>query len=115
MSPYSAIQQFVTKCQTPVNDTAANVAPGEAFFSWGGNGCAVKYRLQYKMSSSSTWITKTINAPATSTTVTGLTVGASYDYRVKTLCDATGTVSSGYTPIKSFVMFSDYPKKTLTV
>lgn len=113
VSPYSAIQQFVTKCQTPVNDTAANVAPGEAFFSWGGNGCAIKYRLQYKMSSSSTWITKTINAPATSTKVTGLTVGASYDYRVKSLCDATGTVSSGYTPIKSFVMFFRLPEENL--
>ncbi|MCB0643760.1 MAG: ASPIC/UnbV domain-containing protein, partial [Phaeodactylibacter sp.] len=51
---------------------------------------ALAYRLRYREQGMVTWIDNTINAPATSLEITGLTPGVTYEYEVTTRCNMTG-------------------------
>src|SRR5205085_352398 len=62
---------------------------------WAKVSCGAGYMVQYKVSTSTTWITQTaITNPSTSSyQLSGLTPGTTYNYRVITKC-ATGLYSS---------------------
>jgi hypothetical protein len=75
-------------CGSPAGLTAVPVDNTNDTISWTAVSGAVSYDVDYKATSSSTWI----NA-ATATTVTfvglsGLTPGTTYDYRVRTNCSS---------------------------
>ncbi|GDX53094.1 hypothetical protein LBMAG27_21410 [Bacteroidota bacterium] len=98
-SAYSTIQTFTTicDCTKPTNIAVSNVTQTGATVSWLGNLCAVKYRLQYRIQGTTTWTTKTINAPTLFYTIIGLTNNTIYEYHLRSDCNSTGTVNSGWT------------------
>jgi len=70
---------------TPTGLASSNVTNSSAMLSWGAVTGATTYTVQYKTSSSSTWITAGTSASA-SYNLTGLTAGTSYNWQVKTDC-----------------------------
>jgi hypothetical protein len=105
-SGYGIIQAFQAAgqvstgtCDVPTNLATSSVFSTSVTVSWGAASGAVKYRLQYRQASVSTWTTVS-NIAATSYTITGLTPNTNYKVRVQSTC--AGTVKSAYSAIKSF-------------
>jgi N-acetylneuraminic acid mutarotase len=74
-------------CAIPTNLTATNISIQSAKLKWDSAGGAVKYKVQYKSDSTgASWISKTINAGKTAITITGLSAGTSYKWKVRSIC-----------------------------
>lgn len=69
----------------PTGLTATNITASSATLSWGAVAGATTYSVQYKLSSSSTWVTAG-NTTSTSYNLTGLSANTAYNWRVKTDC-----------------------------
>lgn len=80
-------------CATPAGLNATNVAQTTATVNWGAVSGAASYNLQYKLSSSSTWITIT-GITTTSRNLTGLTAGSTYNYQVQAVCSGSSSTYS---------------------
>jgi len=87
-----------SSCGTPGGLTSSNVTNTSATVSWTAVSGAVTYNLQWKASSSTTWTTVT-GLATTSSNLTALTAGTSYQFQVQTVCSA-GT--SAYSAPASF-------------
>jgi hypothetical protein len=72
-------------CASPTGLTAS-VITTESAIAWTAVSGAVSYDVDYKVSSSATWINAATGTTATSVTLTGLITGTTYDYRVRTNC-----------------------------
>ncbi|HYV91524.1 MAG TPA: fibronectin type III domain-containing protein [Chitinophagales bacterium] len=103
-SAYSSIQTFTTvcSCAKPANITITNVSQTSATVNWTGNSCAIQYLLQYRKQGTSAWTKKTITAPTQLYNITGLTANSIYEYRLRSDCNSTGSVNSGWTTIATF-------------
>lgn len=68
--------------------TASAITQTSATVSWTGPVEALTYDVDYKATSSSTWINAATATIATSVNLSGLTAGTSYDWRVRVNCAA---------------------------
>jgi len=84
-SPYRQ-SQFQTLCGAPSGLTATNVTTNSASLNWLPLANWVSYNVEYKQSTSSTWIVAATSQTMTSYTLTGLTAGATYNWRVLVNC-----------------------------
>jgi len=94
-----ASAQFTTKstavvCDAPSGLTSGSITVSSALLSWAAADGAVSYNVEYKASSSNTWIIAASGITTTSYSLAGLAAGTSYDWRVRTNCGASG--NSGY-------------------
>ena len=89
-----------TGCEIPGGLTTSNIGQNSATVSWTGVTGATSYMVQFKTSASSIW--NTVNASSTSTVLTGLAAGTSYDWQVKADC-------SPYSSAVSFLTSSTPP------
>src|SRR6185436_14797258 len=99
-SSFSNSTSFTTvaSCGIPTGLTSSGIATTSATVSWTAVTGAVTYNLQWKPTSSSTWTT--VNGiTTTSSNLTALLAGISYDFQVQTIC-AGG--SSSYSDPTSF-------------
>ena len=103
-SGYSPVQTFTTlcNCAIPVNINASSLTQTSAVINWSGNSCAYQYRLQYRKQGTTAWITKYIAVPTLTKTITGLTANSVYEFRMRSDCNSTGTINSGYTTVQIF-------------
>lgn len=90
-SPYSALASFTTAsassgCSVPSGLGSANISQSGATLSWSAVSGATGYTVQYKKSSVSTWTT--LNVSTTTTTLSGLASGTTYNWQVKASCSA---------------------------
>jgi len=83
-----------SSCSSPSGLTASAITNTSATVAWSAVSGAASYDVDYKATSSSTWINAATATTATSVNLTGLTLGTTYDYQVRTNC-ASG--SSAYT------------------
>src|SRR6185295_15574247 len=88
----------LTPCGTPTGLTSSSITTTSATVSWTAVSGAVRYNLQWKASSSSTWTTVS-GITTTSRSLTGLTAGTAYQFQVQTVCSAG---SSSYSTATSF-------------
>ncbi len=82
----------VTVTATPSAATALTVTGitlNSATLNWNGS-TGNYYLVEYKLSNASTWTIATTGLQATTYNLTGLTLGANYDWRVSANCAATG-------------------------
>ena len=90
-SAYSASATFTTLagsgCSVPTGLVTSNITNSTATFTWGAVGGAANYTVQYKKSTSGTWITKA-TVVATTYNITGLSGSTTYNWRVKADCSA---------------------------
>ena len=84
-------------CSVPTGITTSSITTDHATISWNTVGNASLYHLQYKPTTSSTWIT--ISTNQTSFTITGLFPGTTYDFRVEAFCNSGPT---GYSVTQQF-------------
>ncbi|OMP76746.1 zinc-dependent metalloprotease [[Flexibacter] sp. ATCC 35208] len=75
-----------TGCSAPTGLTSSSVTTTSATVGWTAVSGAASYKVDYKATSSSTWISAATATTATSVSLTGLTQGITYDYRVRTTC-----------------------------
>ena len=80
--PYGTAQ--VTTTHVPPTATVGTRQATSVALSWtGGSVSSGTYQIDYKLSTATGWTTATATHPASPYTVTGLTPGASYDFRVR--------------------------------
>jgi hypothetical protein len=101
-SNFSATANFTTSnsgstCNTPINLSSSSFTSSSANVSWGAVSGASSYTVQYKVSSSSTWLTAG-TAVASNYKLTGLTASTTYNWLVKANC-------SVYSAVMSFTTF----------
>ncbi len=98
------IAPTVTTCSTPTNIAATSITQTGATISWTAATGASSYKVQYKLSTATTYTT--VTATTTSFVLTGLTAGATYNYNVATTCAAT---TSAYSALASFTTATPTP------
>ena len=85
-------------CSDPSSLIASNVTHNSVLLSWNGTSAASAYNILYRLSGSSSWDTTTItnnySSTAVSYTLTGLTSGSLYEWKIFTTCVASGNSSS---------------------
>ena len=81
-------------CNAPTSLTATSISSTSATLNWTAVSGASTYAVDYKLSTSTTWISVTASTATTSVSVSGLTASSVYDYRVSTNCGVNG--ASGF-------------------
>ena len=98
VSAWSATQSFttLTPCTAPLNPVTTGIGISSATLDWDAVSGAWGYIVSYKQTSpsSSGWVSDTVTTNSYS--LTGLTSGGTYRWRVMTMCDSAGTNNSGY-------------------
>lgn len=90
---------FTTGCYTPKHVNVPQITATSAIFTWGNYGSGVQYELQWRLSGQTTWPNSKLVAGSTYT-LTGLTQGTSYDYRLRMVCEDGS--NSAFTTTNSF-------------
>ncbi len=95
-SSYSAAQ-FTTAaapvCNAPTGLASSSITTSGATVSWTAVSGAISYDVDYKLTSSGTWINAATATASTSVAISGLAASSAYDWRVRTNCSFG---SSGY-------------------
>jgi hypothetical protein len=78
-----------TTCGDATGLTASSITQTSANVSWTGVTGGIGYDVDYKTSSSSTWNNAATGTAATSLTLSGLTAGTTYNWRVRSNCSST--------------------------
>ncbi|MFT3981620.1 MAG: zinc-dependent metalloprotease family protein [Ferruginibacter sp.] len=77
-----------TTCDAPTGLASSAITTSSATVSWTAVSGASSYAVDYKLSTSSTWISAETATTATSDALSGLTAGSTYDWRVRTNCSS---------------------------
>ncbi len=103
-SSWSPIQTFTTlvTCVAPIGITVSNLTQTHATINWAAVANAYCYKLQGRKLGTTTWTTYTIIAPLTVKQLNGLTANTTYQYRMQTVCNASGVPTSPWTAISTF-------------
>ena len=90
--------QFTTTataaCNAPSGLTTTGITASSATANWTAVTGAVNYTVEYKLNSAATWTLLAAATTSTSVSITGLSAGTAYNWRVRTNC---ATVASGFT------------------
>lgn len=86
-----AVACTATTCTAPSGLTTTNLSNTSATLSWAAASGAVSYDVQYKTTSSSTWLNLATATTATSVNITGLLAGTAYQWQVRTNCSSSTT------------------------
>lgn len=84
-------------CNAPTGLGAASIGATSASLIWNGVGGANTYTVQYKVSSSSLWVTAGTTA-STSLLLQNLSANTNYNWQVKANCSSWSTASNFSTP-----------------
>ena len=108
----TSVNQIITDCNTcgiPINLSTTSLTHNSATLNWTTSTNALSYTIQYKPTSSSTWITTT--STTNSKSITGLSSSTSYEFKVMSTCNGT---TSNYSSVKTFTTLAP-PQITLTM
>ena len=84
-------------CDVPAGQVASNIKPKRAKLNWSAVGTATSYNIQMDEAGQTNW--NTFTTTSTNITVSGLSNGQSYDWRVEAVC---GGETSGYSGVCNF-------------
>jgi len=100
---YAGTFTTVTPCAIPTN-LNSSVNGNGVTLNWDAVTGAVNYTMQLRQSGSTNWIT--YSPTSNSKTINGLIFGYTYEWRVLSNCNNSGTNSSAYTSIQTFTTAS---------
>ncbi len=86
-------------CNIPTGLASSSITSSSATVSWSAATGAISYNLQYKVSTSSTWITVS-GITGTSYGLTNLSASTTYNFQVQSVCS--GGSTSAYSTASSF-------------
>jgi hypothetical protein len=75
-------------CGDATGLTTSNITNNSANISWNAVTGATSYAVEYKTSSATTWTVLTKSQPGTTASLTGLTGGTTYAWRIQSTCSA---------------------------
>jgi hypothetical protein len=103
-----------TTCGIPTGLTSTAITASAATVTWAAVSGAVSYDVDYKLSTSSTWVSTGAATASTSKTITGLTASATYDWRVRANCSGASStyVSAQFTTTPPTSCVSSYDVST---
>lgn len=78
-------------CNAPTGLTSSAITPGGATVGWTAVSGAVSYRVEYKASSSGSWLTAAAATASTSISLAGLSASTLYDWKVRTNCSGSNS------------------------
>lgn len=81
------------QCSTPSGLSTSGITTSSATANWNSVSGAISYNVDYKQSSSGSWINIASGITSTSWNLSGMSSSTSYDWRVRTNCSSG---SSGY-------------------
>ncbi len=98
-SAFSANSEFITNsnCAAPASNNATVNSSTGATINWAASTNALSYKVEYKLSSASTWTS--VSASGLSQTINTLSPASVYNYRIQTVCSNS---SSNYTNTAQF-------------
>ncbi|MBC8048503.1 MAG: T9SS type A sorting domain-containing protein [Fimbriimonadaceae bacterium] len=97
---YKIILENPAPCTEPPSGLfATNITTNTAKLNWTAEEGALKYKVQYRASTSPIWIT--VNATTNLKLITGLAANTTYKYRVRSQCSA--TLTSAWSSIEQFI------------
>jgi hypothetical protein len=73
-------------CGDPTGLVSSNITNTSADISWNAVASALSYDVDYKATSSGTWINAATGTTALTVNLSGLTQGTSYDWRIRATC-----------------------------
>src|SRR6185436_8064411 len=85
-----------TSCGVPAGLTSSNITSSSATANWSPVSGANSYNVDYKLSTSSSWINIANGTTSLSWSLLGMAASTSYDWRVRANCSA-GTSGYGQT------------------
>jgi len=95
VSSWGTMKNFTTLCLcNPTTPTLSSTASNNQTFSWTDDSCGVRYKLQYKKSTVTTWSTKIVGDTVSSIALTGLALNTTYNYQFRRECNGAGTYYS---------------------
>ena len=81
-------RQFQTTCGAPLGLATTNITNSSATINWlAVSNNVINYSVEYKQSTSTTWMYAPTNIQSLSYTLGGLTANTAYDWRVRGLCN----------------------------
>lgn len=92
-------------CSAPASLQASGITLSSATLNWAVVPGATSYQLEYKAASAATWLVLGSAITANTYTLSGLSSGTAYDYRVKTQCG----ISSSYFAQDQFTTLAPTP------
>lgn len=103
LSPWSALQTFTTGCQTPDTTWTAPVTASGAQLHWATVNGAHGYEIKGRRVGGG-WATILVGGPSTSMkNVFGLLPNTTYQWTIRALCNAAGTLTSDFAPLIQFI------------
>lgn len=75
-------------CGNPTGLTTASITANSANLSWTAVSNAISYAVEYKLNTATTWTVLNANQTTTTASLTGLTAGTAYNWRVTATCTA---------------------------
>lgn len=95
---------IVTACaSSPINTATKNITSTSAKLTWSASQGALKYQVQFKPASATTFTSK--NTKSTSINITGLSPNTQYVWKVKAICSLQ---SSAFTALNNFTTLSAF-------
>jgi hypothetical protein len=87
-SAYMQTQFTTLPCGEPSGLSTTNISAGSATLSWIAMPSATSYRVEYKQSTASSWITAVYETTSLSYNLPGLSSFTEYDWRIQATCGA---------------------------
>ena len=90
-----SLAQFTTAaepvCAAPGSLSSTSITSSSATVSWAAISGAASYTVEYKVSTSSSWMVAASATTSTSINLTGLSASTTYDWRVRTNCSSSSS------------------------
>jgi len=97
----TASQVVTNNCALPTNLNTMNIMGTSATAMWIQSQCAVNYTIEISVHGLNTWTQYTV-VPNNNYVFTGLSLSTTYDWRIQTNCNSSGTINSGWSAIQTF-------------
>ncbi|HHZ82369.1 MAG TPA: T9SS type A sorting domain-containing protein, partial [Flavobacteriales bacterium] len=101
-SQWSSLHTFTAECQTPDSIWIDPISSNGVRFNWTAAPGAAGFEIKGRRIGGSL-ITLLVGNLATSKDVLGLLPGTTYEWTIRSLCNQTGTLTSAFTPMDTFV------------
>ncbi len=92
-------------CNTPTALTTTNITATSAMINWTQPTCAYGYSIQRSIHNANIWTTYTVS-PNTHYTFSSLAHNTTYDWQIRTNCNAAQTITSAWSATQTFTTLS---------